>query len=128
MSGALTADVDLHARAAAEGGGLVGHVRFDLSEGSFSGAGLPMAVPFERLTGDLQFGDGSFVRVEGAKLEGPVLVATVEGNIGDAPERGAQPLDLRLSYELRDKSLVRMFGEARGGGAISGTLREPVLE
>lgn len=137
LSGALDADIDLHANATEEGaegtagaerGGLVGHIRFDLRDGSFSGPGLPISVPFERLTGDLRFGDGSFVRVEGARLEGPMLAATVAGNIGAASRRGAQPLDLRLSYELRDKSLVRTFGGARGEGVISGTLQKPVFE
>jgi type II secretion system protein N len=141
LSGALDADIDLHANATeqategtaegredAERSGLVGHVRFDLRDGSFSGPGLPISVPFERLTGDLHFGDGSFVRVEGARLEGPVLAATVAGNIGAASRRGAQPLDLRLSYELRDKSLARTFGSTRGEGVISGTLQKPVFE
>lgn len=146
LTGALDADIDLHARAAAEpaegaegaegaesgevarGGELVGHVRFDLREGTFSGAGLPIALPFDRLTGNLEFGDGSFARVEGAELEGPVLAATVEGDVGHPRGRGAQPLDLKLSYELRDKSLTRTFGSARGERVISGTLEQPILE
>ena len=125
LAGTLTAEVDLEARAPSEGGGLVGHFRFDLRDGSFSGPGLPVSLPFESLVGDLDFADDASIRVEGVKLEGPVLTATVEGQIGDSPVRGHQPLDLQLSYEIRDKSLVAVFGGSRGRGAISGTLQKP---
>ena len=128
LAGTLTATVDLEARAPSEGGGLVGHVRFDLHDGSFSGPGLPIALPFESLGGDLRFNDDATIRVEAVKLESPVLNATIEGEIGESPLRGQQPLDLQLSYEVRDKSFVEVFGRSRGRRAISGTLQKPVFQ
>jgi type II secretion system protein N len=128
LEGTLDADMDLEVRTSSEGGGLFGHIHFDLQDGSFSGPGLPMSLPFESLGGDLRFGDDATIRVEGVKLEGPIVAATLEGTIGDSPVRGHQPLDLQLAYEIRDKTVVTVFGRARGRGKISGTLQKPVLQ
>jgi type II secretion system protein N len=127
LAGTLDAEVDLEARTS-EGGALFGHIHFDLKDGTFSGPGLPIALPFESLGGDLQFGEDAYIRIEEMKLEGPIVAATIEGTIGDSPVRGRQPLDLRLAYEVRDKSLVSVFGRSRGQGNISGTLQKPVFQ
>lgn len=128
LEGTLDAEIDLEMRTSSQGGRLVGHIHFDLQDGSFTGPGLPISLPFESLGGDLRFGDDATIRVEEVKLEGPIVAATLEGTIGDSPVRGRQPLDLQLAYEVRDKTVVSLFGRARGRGNISGTLEKPVFQ
>ena len=100
-----------------------------MREGSVAGFGLPIALPFETLGGDLRFGDeGQLVAVDGA-LEGPIVAATIVGSVGHAPRPGAQPLAMSVEYELRDPSIASMLGRGRGKGPgrmeVSGTLSQP---
>jgi len=129
LAGKLDADIDLHQRAEEDGGGFVGSVVFDAREGSIAAPGLPIALPYESLVGGLLFGEeGVFVRLADVALEGPMLAATIEGQVGSGSP-GRQPLDLAVRYEIRNPTIASMFGGGRGDSqvAISGTLQRPVV-
>lgn len=134
LDGTLDASVDLHRVEAEAGGGLVGAVDFDLRDGTLSSEGLPVALPFERLYGRLDFGGKQYVSVHGVELTGPLLEATIEGEVGKGDSARTQPLSLDVALEVRDPSLAGMLrGVGRRGDdgrsrlKITGTLAKPVV-
>jgi type II secretion system protein N len=134
IDGLLDADVDLHGAPEEEGGGLLGTVDFELRDGSIGTEGLPVALPFDRLHGQLRFGDESYLTVSGVQIEGPLLHGTIEGRVGRG-QPGRQPLSLAVSYTVRDEELARLFAGIGGRPdengqsklSISGTLSNPVI-
>lgn len=130
LNGLLDADVDLHS--ADEG--LTGTIDFDVREGTLSAQGLPVALPFDRLHGLLDFGDEAWLKVSGVQLEGPLIAGTIEGQIGQAPTSADRPLALEVAYEVRDPGLAGMFGSfghrADDGTthlSVTGTVARPVI-
>lgn len=134
LDGLLDADVDLHAAGEEAGGGLLGTVDFDVREGSLSTDSLPIALPFDRLHGELLFGDDSYLKLSGVELEGPLVGASIEGRVGKAPDPARQPLSIDVAYQVHDASLAGMLGargrpgpDGRTHLTVSGTLSKPVV-
>ena len=134
IDGTLDATVDLHRAATEDGGELVGVVDFDLRDGTLTSEGLPVALPFERLHGRLDFGDGKYVRVSGVELQGPLLEGTIQGDVGYAATPGAQPLSIEVAFRVRDESLGVVFDrigrlgeDGRSHLQVTGTVAKPVI-
>jgi type II secretion system protein N len=134
IDGVLDADVDLHAQDPEAGGGLLGDVDFDLRDGSLATDGLPVAVPFERLHGQLRFGGEKYLIISGVELEGPMIAGTIEGEVGQGPSPDRQPVSVKIAYEVRDQSLAGMLsgmGSTGPGGSseisVTGTVAQPVV-
>ena len=111
----------------------MGTVDFELRDGSFRTEDLPIALPFDRLHGQLRFGDDSYLTVSGVQIEGPLLEGTIEGRVGRGPP-GRQPLSIAITYTLRDEELANLFGgmgrpgkDGRRKLSVSGTLSNPVI-
>ena len=135
IKGTLDATVDLHQAATDAEATLVGTVSFELRDGSLGGtAAMPVIVPFDRLYGTLRFGDDTFMTLEEVALEGPLVEATIEGQIGHGPSPDRQPLSIDAAYTMRDPNLARKLGSIGQAGpdgrahlTIAGTLARPVL-
>lgn len=134
VEGKLDATVDLHGAGVDAGGGYLGQVDFTVSDGSIATEGLPIPVPFERLFGTLQFGDQSFVRVQGVQLEGPLIAGTIQGEVGHGPAPGREPLDIDVAFEVGDPGLEDMFASLGKPGpdgrrhlSVTGTLGRPQI-
>jgi type II secretion system protein N len=126
FAGVLDATVDLAAQAPEDGGGLVGLLHFDLRDGSVAGPGLPLALPFENFGGNLLFGEeGTFVRLDGVALEGPMIAATVIGQVRAAPSAAGRLLDIGVDYQILDPGLVSMLGSGGGQLKVGGTIARP---
>lgn len=132
LHGSLGATVDLHGAGVDEGGGYEGFVDFDVREGSLRTEGLPLALPFDRLFGRLDFGGDNYATVSGVQLEGPLLAGTIEGAVGHAPAPGREPLALEVAFEVRDPGLEGMFASLGRPGpdgrrhlSVTGTLSRP---
>jgi hypothetical protein len=95
------------------------------------GPGIPIALPFETFGGDLRFGEeGSLVRIDNGLFEGPLLAATIMGEIGPSAASGGPSLDIDVDYEIHDETLASMLGSFGGGEShigIGGTLQRPVI-
>ena len=134
IDGTLDATVDLH-RAGPEGDhGLVGQVDFDLRDGTLTTGGLPIALPFQRLHGRLDFGGEKYVTLTGVELTGPLLDATIQGDVAYAESAGAQRISIDLAFQLRDESLAGLFGgmgrrdeDGRTHLQVTGTIANPVV-
>ena len=93
-----------------------------------------MALPYQHIQGELEFGGEAFATVKLLKLEGPVLNAEVTGTLGKA--RGFASARLALTARLDVKPPIRALFQSAGirvsrdGSArirISGTPAKPVL-
>lgn len=130
LEGSIEASMDLRL----EEEGPVGTVVFEARDGSLATADLPMALPFERIQGDLAFGGEAFATIQSLRLEGPLLTAEVTGAVGKAPQFSAAPLALtvRLDVNPSIQSLFQSAGVrvARDGSSrlrISGTPARPLV-
>jgi type II secretion system protein N len=111
LTGRVNADVDI-ALNPGDGPPFVGSVRFDAHAGSFRLPDLPIALPYDTLEGELVLGGELQARIERLSLEGAMLRARVEGEIGGG--NGA-PAILDLAATLQSdasavQSVLRGYG------------------
>jgi type II secretion system protein N len=130
LEGSAEASVDLRMGDA----GLEGRVTFEAHDGTVVLPTLPMALPYDGLSGDIEFGGDVLATVKSLDLAGPLLSAEVTGTVGHAPVFANAPLS--LSVVVRAQPGVRPLLEAAGlrvkpdGSArviISGTTSNPVV-
>jgi type II secretion system protein N len=112
--------------------GPLGSVTFEARDGSIGLADFPMQLPFEKLSGELLFGDDAYVAVKRLALEGPILSAEVTGNVLRAASFSEAPLQLEVEIEAKPaiSSAIRSAGirVGRNGKAkarITGTVAKP---
>jgi type II secretion system protein N len=131
LEGALDLDADLRMGAT----GPVGDARFEARDGSFAAPNLPIAIPYEKLSGELRFGEDGSLAFEEVSLEGPMVSGTLSGGTGPGPSPWAAPLDAALHLEARDRNLHPTLRSAgvplRPDGSVDlklgGSLSAPVI-
>jgi len=111
-----------------------GHLSFEAHAGSVALPAFPVPLPYERLSGEIEFGGDAFATVQSFNLEGPLVSAEVTGSVRHAPVPANAPL--ALSVTLRAQPGVRPLLESAGlrvsreGNArisVGGTLSNPVV-
>jgi len=112
--------------------GPVGSVSFEARDGAVGLADFPMQLPYEKLTGELIFGDDAYVAIRTLSLEGPMLNADVKGNVLHADVFAEAPL--RLEVEIDAKPVigaalrsagVRLNRNGKAKARITGTVGTP---
>jgi len=133
LSGTLDADVDLALSQGAAGPD--GAVVFEAREGGISGAGLPMGLPYDTLTGDFQLGGEALLSIASLKLQSPLLTADATGQIGLDEYFVAAPVDIEIRIQAQPRFVpaMRAMGlKVDAGGAttarIGGTPSAPELK
>jgi type II secretion system protein N len=109
-----------------------GYMSFEVRDGSVDFPNFPVSVPFETLSGELQFGDEAYLAVKRLDLAGPMLDAGLTGNVLRAASFDQAPLRLEAQFEA-DPSLRSAMKNAglrvdRNGKAklrITGTVARP---
>lgn len=97
LSGSLDADIEL---AQTEGAPAPeGKVVFEARDGDIGASGLPMGLPYETLTGELELGGESLVRIVTLKAVGPLLNADATGEIGMDEYFVRAPLDVEIQIQ-----------------------------
>lgn len=112
-----------------------GTLTLEAQEGSLAHPGLPIALPFQTLTGVVKLGGEETAEIVSLALRGPMLDADLQGTIGRGPAPGREPLHLGLRIALRDRALagaLAPLGLSFGpdGSAelqILGTLARPIV-
>lgn len=115
--------------------GPVGAIVLAAREGTATLPRLPLALPFESLSGRLALGGDALVRVDELSLSGPGVEAKVTGTLAPAASFAEAPLDLRIELAV-DASLragLRGFGvplrpDGRASLRVSGIASRPVVE
>jgi type II secretion system protein N len=131
LRGRLDADVNLHFGQ----GGPVGQTHFVATQGSILHPALPVPLPFEALSGELEWGPDPLVKLASLRLEGPLVSGGGSGTIGRVDDLALAPLDLSVDIQSRDpnvRSLLQSVGArpGRDGSAsfhLTGTLGDPVV-
>ena len=128
VDGVLDASVDIQLRAE----GPEGRVTFEARDGSIGLPNFPIAIPFEKLSGDLIFGDEAYVAIERLDLEGPLLSAGVTGNVLHAATFSAAPLRLEAEIDASPSARqaiqsagMRMDRDGKAKLRITGTVAQP---
>jgi type II secretion system protein N len=134
VDGRLAADADLLMGLEGPGGSL----EFEVTDGSVSLPNLPIGLPFERLSGELRFGDETYLSVDRLELEGPILTARVSGALGEGGRGGIRsaPLDLQVEVDVKGSAIrttlrglgVRLDRDGTASFGVAGTLSNPVLD
>ncbi len=111
-----------------------GELRFETSEGSLSLPGFPVALPFDRVTGDLALEGAKGIAVRSFELEGPMVSAEATGTIGRARQIAMAPLRLEVGLEAEPSMRgplasagVRLGPDGTARLRISGTPSRPVI-
>lgn len=130
LAGRFDASIDLMLAEA----GLEGSLEFAATEGSVGLARFPVDIPFETLSGALIFGGDNYLSIERLELAGPLLTASLTGNVLRAESFAEAPM--RLDAELTsDRSLraaiegagVRVDRQGRSKVRITGTVESPMV-
>ena len=95
---------------------------------------LPMAIPFEELNGDLEFGGESLLEIASFELKSPMGTGSLKGKVGHAPDPSQAPLDLELAVQVAQgvrgsltSQGVRVGRDGELKYKISGTAANPVV-
>lgn len=112
-----------------------GELQFEATAGSLALPGVPLALPYESLTGEARLTEEKLVDDLELDLRGPMLTALVTGDVGASPVMASAPLDLELRVQVVDPQIQPMlsgtgirFGQ--DGSAemrLLGTAGRPVL-
>jgi type II secretion system protein N len=78
-----------------------GRASFEARDGSLDIKGLPMAIPFETLSGELDFGGETLIAVNRLDLAGPMASANVTGSVLQAASFEEAPLRLEAQIEAK---------------------------
>ncbi len=130
LEGSAKAFVDLRMGDA----GLDGRVKFEAHDGTVVLPTLPMALPYDGLSGDIEFGGDVLATVNFLDLAGPLLSAEVTGTVGHAPVVANAPLSLRVVVRaqpgvrpLLESVGLRVKSDGSARITISGTTSNPVV-
>jgi len=127
-----TADADVDVRLGEEGP--EGSVVFEARDGIVTHPELPLPMPFQKLTGELDLGGDEWVRIRDFAVESPLARGHARGTIGRAPRFATAPL--RLEIELSVSGAIQGSLNAQGvkvGDAgeirfdVTGTPARPVV-
>ena len=112
--------------------GPAGQASFEARDGSLAFAGFPMAIPFETLTGELDFGGEALIAVNRVDLAGPMINANASGSVLQGASFSVAPLRLEVEIEAKAGLLSAMRGAGlrvdRNGKSkvrITGTVSQP---
>jgi type II secretion system protein N len=130
IDGRLDASIDLVLAEA----GPEGHLEFAATKGSVGLAKFPIDIPFETLSGELVFGGENYVSIESLELDGPMLTASLTGNVLKAEHFAEAPmrLEAKLTAEpnLRPAIVsagVRVDRQGKSTVRITGTVDSPMV-
>ncbi len=131
VDGIASGEIDLRQTPA----GPRGSIDLEAANGSIAVPGMPIALPFERLTAKTQLTDEHLAENLAVDLQGPMLTAQIDGNIGQSPILMNAPLELAVKMVVVDDSLRPMLAGtgirfAQNGSAemrLLGTAGLPVL-
>ncbi len=128
-NGAVTANLDLRFEAST----LIGSASLEGRDGALFPPSLPVAVPYDRLTGELVLSTAG-IELAPLRLEGPMLTAHTTGNIQIAAGGAASAgLALEVLLERVDPTLASLAGaggQSLAAGrrlTVSGTASRPIV-
>jgi len=130
IDGRLDASIDLMLAEA----GPEGSIDFTVTEGSVGLAKFPMDIPFETLSGELILGGENILAIERLELDGPMLTASLTGQVLQAASFAEAPmrLEVELTAEPNLRPAIKNAGvridrEGKSKVRITGTVESPMV-
>ncbi len=119
---------------ALEESGPSGSVQIVARDGVLSHPRLPMAIPYEELSGALTLGGDAWLEILSLELRSPLGTGTLKGTIGRAADPGQAPLQLEIAIQVSPEirgSLgaqgVRVGGDGQLRYRVLGTAAAPIV-
>jgi type II secretion system protein N len=110
-----------------------GRMTFEASDGSVAVPNFPIALPYDRLHGEIEFGGSAFATVKSLELEGPLLSAEVRGSVHRAPVASNAPIEFNIVLRaqpgvrpLLESTGLRVSRDGTARVTVGGTLAHPV--
>jgi type II secretion system protein N len=130
MKGRADADVDITMRDA----GPEGDVEFEARDGLLTHPNLPLPMPFQKLTGEIDLGGEGWAELKKIELASPLASGHASGTIGHSPAFANAPLKLEIELTVSGavQGSLRSQGVAIGNDGqihvnVSGTPARPVV-
>ncbi len=130
MKGRADADLDITMRET----GPEGDVEFEARDGLLTHPNLPLPMPFQKLTGEVELGGPNWAELRKFELSSPLATGHASGTIGRAPAFAAAPLKLEIELTVSGavQGSLRSQGVAIGNDGqihvnVSGTPVRPVV-
>ncbi len=131
LEGSADASIDLRLGES----GPEGTITFEARDGSVMIPGIPVAVPFDQLIGDLVLGGQAIATVNSLELLGPLLGGELTGTVGHARRLESAPLSLRIvlrtesaSTYLLESAGMRVSRDGSTRVRITGTIADPRVQ
>jgi type II secretion system protein N len=130
VTGRADADLDITLRE----GGPEGDVEFEARDGLLTHPNLPLPMPFQKLTGELELGGANWAELRKLELSSPLASGHATGSVGRAPAFATAPLKLEIELTVSGavQGSLRAQGVAIGNDGqirvnVSGTPARPVV-
>ena len=130
LTGRADADVDVTMRET----GPEGDVEFEARDGVLTHPNLPIPMPFQKLTGEIELGGTNWAEIQKLELASPLASGHAKGTVGRAPAFAAAPLKLEIELTVSGavQGSLRSQGVAIGNDGkihvnVSGTPTRPVV-
>jgi type II secretion system protein N len=111
-----------------------GEVEFEARDGLLTHPNLPMPMPFQKLTGEIDLGGDAWAQIRKLELASPLASGHATGSVGRAPAFAAAPLKLEIELSVSGavQGSLRSQGVAIGNDGqihvnVSGTPARPVV-
>jgi type II secretion system protein N len=130
FTGRADADLDVTMRE----GVPEGDVEFEARDGMLTHPNLPIPMPFQKLTGEIELGGANYAQIEKLELSSPLATGSASGTIGRAPAFASAPLKLEIQLTVSGavQGSLRSQGVAIGNDGqvrvnLSGTPVRPIV-
>jgi type II secretion system protein N len=130
VKGRADADVDVTVREE----GPEGDVEFEARDGLLTHPNLPLPMPFQKLTGEIDLGGTNWAELRKLEIASPLASGHASGTIAHAPAFAAAPLHLEIELTVSGaaQGSLRSQGVAIGNEGqvhvnVSGTPARPVV-
>lgn len=130
LKGRADADLDITLRET----GPEGDIEFEARDGLLTHPNLPLPLPFQKLTGEIELGGANWAQIEKLQLSSPLATGSASGTIGRAPAFANAPLKLEIQLTVSGavQGSLRSQGVAIGNDGqirwnVSGTPARPMV-
>ncbi len=130
LQGRADADLDITMREA----GPEGEFEFEARDGMLTHPNLPLPMPFQKLTGEIDLGGTVWAQIKNVELASPLASGHAKGTVGRSPIFASAPLSLEIELTVSGavQGSLRSQGVAIGNDGqihvnVSGTPARPVV-
>ena len=120
----LEGTADIEADVVMEETGPRGPLSLHAKEGTLEHPSLPLAIPYEQIEGELEFGGENAVEISKLDIQSPMGTGRILGRVGQAPNPANAALDLEVDVQAAESIRAVFQGQGVKLGA-DGTVGPP---